>query len=214
MRICAFLIFLACNLSAHQERFQGEWWNPPPDAVCTRMVGKSWNDQCPVPLDDLAYIRVTHWNMRHKLVIGELVVYKALAQDVVEIFHELFDRGFPIEQMVLIDDYDADDEWSMSCNNTSAFCFRQNTTKPGLISKHGYGCAIDINPLLNPYIRGDLVLPHNAERYLDRDQDIPGMIREGGPCYEAFTKRGWFWGGHFEGRTDYQHFETELINPR
>jgi hypothetical protein len=208
MKLLLGFLLLCTSLGAQQ--FQAEWESPVPDRVAKRMIGKSWNDRCPLSFDDLAYIRVTHWTMQHQVVTGELVVHRELAAEVVEIFQELYEARFPIEQMRLIDDHDADDERSMHHNNFSAFCFRENTTKPGVISKHGYGCAVDINPLINPYIRGELVLPRGADRYLDRTQTTPGMIHKGDVCYQAFVKRGWFWGGHFEGRTDYQHFEKEL----
>lgn len=54
--------------------------------------------------------------------------------------------------MTLIDNYDADDERSMTANNTSAFCYRTvaGSTK---LSTHSRGLAVDINPLYNPYVK-------------------------------------------------------------
>ena len=83
---------------------------------------------------------------------GELVVNKDIADDVLEIFKELYESGYQIEKVRLVDEYDADDEASMSDNNSSAFNFRfiSHTTK---ISKHGMGMAVDINTLYNPYVK-------------------------------------------------------------
>ena len=51
----------------------------------------------------------------------------------------------------------------MEANNTSAFNYRE-ITGGGRLSNHAYGRAIDINILLNPYIRNGIVLPHGAKR--------------------------------------------------
>ncbi len=119
-----------------EENFTGEWWNPLPESITKRIQGKSYNEQCPVPLTDLAYIRVTHWNFKDEMSTGELIVHKNLAQEITAIFLELFEAHFPINQMVLIDEYDANDELSMEANNSSAFCVHEVTGNPGTLSKH------------------------------------------------------------------------------
>lgn len=80
------------------------------------------------------------------------MVNKAIAEDVLAIFRQLYEAEYPIEKVRLVDEYDADDEASMSDNNSSAFNFRfiSHTTK---ISKHGLGMAVDINTLYNPYVK-------------------------------------------------------------
>ena len=187
--------------------FAGKWWNPLPESVIERIQGKSWNEECPVPLKNLAYIQVTHWNFQNEVKTGEIIYHKNLAREITEIFRELFEANYPIEKMVLIDDYNADDELSMSDNNSSAFCSRAITGKPGIFSKHSYGGTIDINPLINPYVKGEIVLPKGAEKYLNRSLDIPGLIKEEDSCFQAFTRRGYSWGGHWTSLKDYQHFE-------
>jgi hypothetical protein len=72
---------------------------------------------------------------------------------------------------------------------------------------HSYGLAIDLNPLLNPYVRGNLVLPPEGRYWLDRRVCAPGMIEAGDPVWRAFIDRGWTWGGSWDTRQDYQHFE-------
>ena len=106
---------------------------------------------------------------------GELVVNKDIADDVLEIFKELYESGYQIEKVRLVDEYDADDEASMSDNNSSAFNFRfiSHTTK---ISKHGMGMAVDINTLYNPYVKTvdgeQSIEPANAADYVDRSKDF------------------------------------------
>jgi hypothetical protein len=112
--------------------------------------------------------------------------------------------------MVLIDEYDADDEASMRANNTSAFNFRKSSGMRTL-SKHSTGMAIDINPLYNPLVKHregrTKVYPSTAVPYIDRTQDFPYKIVKGDLCYRLFKKYGFSWGGDWKSSKDYQHFE-------
>ena len=62
----------------------------------------------------------------------------------------MYEANYPIEKVRLVDEYNADDETSMSANNSSCFNYRtiSGTNK---VSMHGRGLAVDINPLYNPY---------------------------------------------------------------
>ena len=123
-----------------------------PDDIFEKMQGKSYKVDCTLPRENLRYIHVLHVGFDNQLHEGELVVNKDIADDVLEIFKELYESGYQIEKVRLVDEYDADDEASMSDNNSSAFNFRfiSHTTK---ISKHGMGMAVDINTLYNPYVK-------------------------------------------------------------
>lgn len=179
------------------------------DIVFERMRGKSYGQDCTIPLSELRYVRVLHYGFDGEVHIGEMVVNQAIAQDIVEIFRELYDAGYLIEKMVLIDTYDGDDNVSMAENNTSSFNFRLVEGKDHL-SKHAYGLAVDINPLYNPYlpIRDgvEVVLPENAGAYVDRTTGCEYYIQHGDLCYEAFVSRGFTWGGDWNSSKDYQHF--------
>jgi hypothetical protein len=78
-----------------------------------------------------------------------------------------------------------------------------------VLSAHAYGLAIDVNPFLNPYTKGDLVLPELASAYVDRSWRRPGMILRGGPVVRAFAAVGWAWGGDFRSVSDLQHFSAD-----
>ncbi|WP_051327914.1 M15 family metallopeptidase [Desulfatirhabdium butyrativorans] len=124
-----------------------------PDAVASSMLEKrSWRPGCPVPIDDLAYVVSNYHGFDGRTQYGELVVHVGLSGFVLDILKGLYENGFPIERMELIENYDADDDRSMAANNTSAFNCRDITGKPGFFSKHSYGGAIDINPVQNPYV--------------------------------------------------------------
>lgn len=179
-----------------------------PDNIKEIMKGKSMPEQANISYEDLAYIKLTHYGFDNEIHNGEMVVDKRLAQDVVDIFKELYDKKYPIEKVRLIDEYNADDNLSMNDNNSSAFCYR--TIKgSNKISNHGKGMAIDINPFQNPHVIGETTNPVEAYMYSDRTIGHTGIIIEGDDCYNAFVKRGWTWGGHWN-NPDYQHFEKVL----
>ena len=180
-----------------------------PEAVFERMKGNSYKEDCTVALSSLCYVRVLHYGFDGEVHIGELVVNQSIAQEIRDIFLELFDAKYPIEKMVLIDTYKGDDRASMADNNTTAFNFRTvEGTKT--LSKHALGLAVDINPLYNPYIPEregvPSVLPESAAPYTDRSAECEYYIRQGDPCYEAFVNRGFAWGGDWAKGKDYQHF--------
>ena len=120
--------------------------------IFARIKGKSYKDNCPIPLGDLRYLRVLHKDKDGVTHEGEMICSVNIASDVLEIFRAMYEAGYPIERVRLVDDYDADDETSMRDNNSSCFNFRF-ITHSTRISKHGLGLAVDINTLYNPYIR-------------------------------------------------------------
>lgn len=180
------------------------------DDVFLRIQNKSYGENCDIPLSELSYIRVLHYGFDGGVYIGELIVNKKIEDIIIEIFKELFDEKYPIERMVLIDEYNADDNLSMKDNNTSCFNYRVIQGSSAL-SNHAYGMAVDINPFYNPYIRVkggvQTVLPDNASEYTDRELDCEYYIKKDDVCYNAFIKRGFTWGGEWESLKDYQHFE-------
>ena len=180
------------------------------DEVFCRMMGKSYKEECTTPREELRYLRVLHYNKVGEELQGELVCHKDIADDLLAIFRELYQAKYLIERMVLIDEYDADDEASMRANNTSAFNFRKASGMRTL-SKHSTGMAIDINPLYNPLVKHregrTRVYPSNATPYIDRSQDFPYKIVKGDLCYRLFKKYGFSWGGDWKSSKDYQHFE-------
>ncbi len=164
-----------------------------------------------VAYDDLRYVSVLYYNFKGIERTGELICNKAIAQDLVEIFYELYRNEYQIEQISLIDDYSGDDTLSMSDNNTSCFNYRlvDGTTS---LSKHALGLAIDINPLYNPYVvyKNDgttYISPQGSEIYADRSKEFPYKIDENDLCYKLFIEHGFTWGGNWNSLKDYQHFQ-------
>jgi len=180
------------------------------DAVLSRIAGVSYPEGCPVPLDQLRYIRVLHIGFDGETYIGELIVNQTIETPILEIFRQLYEGLYPIEKMLLIDTYGGDDETSMTDNNTSCFNYR-TMAGSSKMSSHSQGLALDINPLYNPYVKvknGDILCqPAAAEVYIDRSGDFSYKIIREDLCYELFTAYGFQWGGDWTSVQDYQHFE-------
>lgn len=183
------------------------------DKIKARINGISYKENDKINYDELRYVTVKYYDFNHEIQIGELIVNVCVADDVLEIFKELYDNEYEIEKIRLIDDYNGNDDASMADNNSSAFNFR-NIDGTEEISDHSYGVAIDINPLYNPYVRqgfGDRdVLPVNGVAYADRESEFAHKIVKGDVCYQAFINRGWKWGGDWDSPKDYQHFYKEI----
>ena len=153
-------------------------------------------DPCVIDYDELRYLKLLHIGYDGCPHQGELIVHQSIAKEVLEIFQSLYNLGYPIEKMRLMSCYDGDDEQSMADNNSSAFNFRYVTGDEGKkYSSHANGLAIDLNPRVNPYIKGDVILPKNGIAYVNRDQHALGMIKKDDAVYQLFEKYGWIWGG-------------------
>ena len=152
-----------------------------------------------------ALIELSYLNFNGEVQKGFLVVDEELAAEVREIFEEILESRFPIFQMTPVSVFDWSDDASMEANNSSAFNYRVKVGKTSL-SIHSYGRAIDINPIQNPYINGDLVLPSGAIY----DETVFGTLLADGLVVAAFESRGWIWGGRWNILKDFHHFEKPL----
>ncbi len=150
----------------------------------------------------LVIVDVEYYSFDGKLHAGQLVVNKDLAKDIIGIFKEIKKIKFPVAKVIPVCAYDWSDSASMSDDNTSAFNYRfiKGTKK---LSNHALGRAVDINPLFNPQIKKDEILPPNGSYKSSR----PGTITRNSPVVEFFKKKGWIWGGDWKSSKDYQHFE-------
>lgn len=184
---------------------------PPPyrssiESVTAAQLGSSYTAGmgCTEP-SALRAVNVTHWGYDGAVHDGRLIVAADEADNVAAIFGDLYTARFPIERIEPIDAYDSDDQASMRANNSSGYNCRYvaGTEK---LSNHAFGKAIDINPLHNPYVKGDKVDPPEGAPWADRSNQRTGMIYGGDAVVQAFEARGWSWGGYWSS-PDYQHFD-------
>ncbi len=184
------------------------------DEVFARINGVSYRENDMIGREDLRYLRVLHTGFDGETHVGELIVNRQIAEDVLSILRTLYENRYPIEKMLLVDEYGGDDNRSMEDNNSSAFNYRMiaGTTR---LSRHSLGLAIDINPRYNPYIRpGEngavIVEPSGSEAYADRHIDFAHKIDENDLCYRLFVGHGFTWGGSWNTVKDYQHFQKSI----
>ncbi len=194
----------------------GFYYEPISDALKDYITGTSYpetsnEDSLAITCADLRYVHVLYCDFNGESAEGELICNASIAQDLTEIFHELYENGYQIEQIHLVDEYGGDDDASMAADNTSCFNYR-NVPNSGSLSNHALGRAIDVNPLYNPYITYNSdgsrnVSPAEGAAYADRSADIPHKIDQNDLCYQLFTEHGFTWGGSWNSSKDYQHFE-------
>ncbi len=206
------------NMNPERTTYQdGFYYEPLSDEIKERITGISYPESgCTVPYEDLHYVGLLYVDFNGETQTGELICNKAIAQDMVEIFYELYLNDYRIERIRLIDEYGGDDTLSMEDNNTSCFNYRVVDGTDSL-SKHALGCAIDINPFYNPYVvfnrptQGETYIsPRGSEIYADRSRSFPYKIDENDLCYRLFTAHGFTWGGNWNSSKDYQHFQIVL----
>ena len=153
-------------------------------------------------------ITIKYYSMDKQVHQGQLVIDTELVSDIKRVFALALKEQFPIYSVIPISDKRFrkenrwDDELSMEANNTSAFNYRE-ITGGGRLSNHATGRAIDINTFLNPYIKGNLILPHGASY----DPKVDGTFTADSPIVREFLRLGWSWGGNWTTPIDYQHFE-------
>lgn len=178
------------------------------ETVTLEQLGASWNSTmgCPAA-DQLRAVNVSHWGYDGAVHQGRIVVAASQAERMVAVFRDVYAARFPIERMVPIDAYGGDDQASMRANNTSGFNCR-TVAGTSRLSQHGLGLAVDVNPLMNPYVKGSTVDPPEGARWADRSRTDAGMIKPGDAVVDAFERQGWAWGGYWRSGPDYQHFSA------
>lgn len=181
------------------------------DSVFAVMKGKSYGANCTVPRKNLRYLTCLHVTADGCTIVGEMVLNVSISKKVLGILHQLYDARYPIERMRLVDNYDADDQQSMTDNNSTGFNFRY-VSGSKKVSKHGLGLAVDINPLYNPCRRttrsGQVkVEPIAGTPYIKRDSTFAYKMTRDDLCCRLFREAGFRWGGDWRTVKDYQHFE-------
>ena len=114
---------------------EGFYYEAISDTLRRYITGISYPaEDAEISLDELRYVHIWHYNFNDDPVEGELICNEAIAQDLVEIFYELYRNEYQLEQVLLIDEFDGDDISSMEANNTSCFNYRPIRTVTGFQS--------------------------------------------------------------------------------
>jgi len=196
---------------------QGFLHEPISDELFKAMAdNNTFHKNSPVPRERLRLLTVQHVDFEGNTQTGQLVVLDACADQVLELFEELYQRQFPIAKMKLMHHYHGDDKLSMAENNTSCHNCR-SIGGTNRFSLHAYGTAIDINPLQNPcaYIDEEVGVatyePSAGIEYANRCLKRLGKEYRKGFAEEVvniFSQHGFYeWGGYWDDPLDYQHFQ-------
>jgi hypothetical protein len=155
--------------------------------------------------EQLTLVDVEYYSFDGKLHRGQLVINKALAEDIKAIFSKIKKNKFPIEKVIPIVRYGWDDDSSMADNNTSSFCYRNvaGTNRP---SNHALARAIDFNPMQNPHIAQNGKHSPKNSKY---NKNAKGTIDADCFITKFLLERGWEWGGNYKSIKDYQHFDKK-----
>jgi len=200
-------LIVTCQTQALENPSYQYTIKPIPPAQQLLMEKYSWHPGCPVSLNDLRLIELNYYGFDDKIHRGELISNVSVTMDLARIFQQLFDQHFPINKIMPVDAYQGNDERAMQDDDTYAFDCRALTGYKTIFSQHSYGTAIDINPLQNPYVYHNVVLPPTAKNNVSRAQNIKGMITKNSFVYQVFHHAGWQWGGDWSSLKDYQHFQ-------
>ncbi|MCI0633658.1 MAG: M15 family metallopeptidase [Actinobacteria bacterium] len=184
-----------------------------PPALAAEMRGTTWKPGCPVPLDDMRVLHFNFWGLNGAIKRGPMVVNASVADDVLWVFHQLFEARFPLKRVGLTREFvpsKFEPIISSTRSVTASFNCRPVITPLGPgddFSQHAYGLAVDVNPVQNPFVTADgFVRNTEARPYVDRSKDLPGMIHAGDVVVRSFAAIGWEWGGFWSGGKDYMHF--------
>ena len=204
-KTCIVVIYFSITLFANTI-------NEIDESYAKTMQGLSYKEECPISLSDLRIVNIKYLGFDDDIHFGDLIVHKDVAVEVFKIFEELFEIKYPIEKILPIEKYKADDFESIEDNNTSAFNCRKAEASNNY-SKHSFGKAIDINPIQNPYIYKDGTSSHKKSkefinRILKNDTaQNKAMLLANSKVVLIFKKYGWKWGGDWKNIKDYQHFQ-------
>src|SRR4029453_10821693 len=97
----------------------------------------SFRAGCPVPPTQLRTVRVSHWDFAGRTQEGRIVVARAEAAKIVQVFRTLWQERFPIRRLQPVSAYRGSDDASMAADNTSSFnCRRAVGSATGSSSSH------------------------------------------------------------------------------
>ena len=201
---------LLCGWDSESISNIGTYENPIIDSdMSYEQAFEGLSANCPLNMKNRQLlINVKYYSFDNRIHQGQLVIDRDLADDIEFAFHEALREKFQVFSVIPMSHVSFrrnglwDDNLSMEANNTSCFNYRAITGGQS-ISLHASGKAVDINPLQNPYIRGNTKLPVNS----NYNPGIRGTLTSENIIVRSLLSRGWKWGGDWTSLKDYQHLE-------
>ena len=186
-----------------------------PDGVWRSMTGRSWHRGCPLGRSGLRLLRINYWGFDGYRYRGEMVLSSAVARRAAGALRDMHERRFPIRRMYRVDRFGwskrlngANDYASMRADNTSAFNCRSVVNKPGVMSPHARGRAVDINPWENPYRSATGLVPNKW--WASRSHPRYAWRSASHPVVRIWRSHGFRW---TYGTGDSQHLDGRTTAP-
>jgi peptidoglycan LD-endopeptidase CwlK len=148
-------------------------------------------------IDSLSLVEVGYRSFNDQIYTGQIIVHKELVDSTKNVFKRILkETNFPITSIIPLNLYN----WNSSVryNNSGGFDWRF-VAGSDEITDHAFGAAIDINPLINPWVNGS----SDNRSY---DPSLRGTLFPGSHVVKIFKEAGWKWGGNWENSKDWQHF--------
>lgn len=160
--------------------------HPMFDEFYKKMMVKTLNPEwkCPLKRESLSYLWVSHWDAKGQSAVGEIIVATDVADNINKVFGKIFTEKYPIERMHPQDYYEGIDAKSMAANNTSGF----RCSKEDQGGEHPNGHAVDINPLINPFIKPNEKKFEPVRGYED---PVPASLADAQKRYLIEPVEGW-----------------------
>lgn len=157
----------------------------------------------------MALVKVKYRGYDGKTYTGQIVVHESMAASITRIFERILkETNFPIHSVIPVSDkkYGWSDQTSVKGNNSSGFNYRL-VSGSHEVSDHTFGSAIDINPLINPWVKA-------GAKNRNYDPAKEGTLHALSKVVKIFKKEGWKWGGDWKNSKDWQHFYRPEIPQR
>ena len=147
----------------------------------------------------LALIEVPYRGFDGDVHRGQVVGHKDIEDSIRVVFRRILEEtDFPMTCVTPVSRFGWSDPSSVMFNNSSGFNWRL-VADSHEVSDHSFGGAIDINPLINPWVKGGA----SHKRY---DPEVVGTLEALSQVVQIFKEQGWKWGGDWKNSKDWQHF--------
>ena len=179
------------------------------------MVGRSWHRGCPVGRSGLRLLTINYWGFNGYRYRGQMVLATAVAGRAAAALRDMYNGRYPIRRMYRVDRFGwnkklhgADDYKSMRADNTSAFNCRSVVNRPGVLSPHARGRAVDINTWENPYRSATGLVPNSW--WASRSHPKIAWRSSSHPVVRIWRSHGFRW---TYGTGDSQHVDGRRTPP-
>jgi len=151
-------------------------------------------------IENISLVNVDYRGFNDEIYQGQIVIHNDLVSSISKIFKRILsETNFPITSLFPISMFN----WkgSSTYNNSGSFDWRF-VIDSDEISDHSFGAAIDINPVLNPWVRKGLP---NSPNSLYKP-NTRGTLHVNSDVVKIFKEEGWKWGGDWKNSKDWMHF--------